>query len=121
MRTAFAAFLALAAAALLAPAAEAHAHLKTALPEKSAAMKMSPKEIRLTFNESLAHASRIALTSKAGKTLATGGREAGKSDRQLIIPLTRKLAPGEYVVKWRAVGADAHVVRGAYNFAVSSS
>jgi methionine-rich copper-binding protein CopC len=89
MRTAFAAFLALAATALLAPAAEAHAHLKTAVPEKQAAVKRSPKEIWLTFNESLARASRIELTSKAGKTLATGGREAGKSDRQLVIPLTR--------------------------------
>jgi len=121
MRTAFTAFLALAAAALLAPAAQAHAHLRTAVPEQQAAVKMSPKEIRLTFNEALAHASRIELASKAGKTLASGGRETGKSDRQLIIPLTRRLSPGEYVVKWRAVGADAHVVRGAYNFAVSSS
>ena len=98
--------------------ANAHPLPKTATPKPNAVLSTSPTEIRIGFSEGLVGPfSGMEIRDKSGKPLITGTAVLNPSDSsQLILPLTFKLAPGTYTVKWHAVGDDTHRVAGQYTF-----
>jgi len=112
--------LAVLAISLLATSANAHPKLKSASPAADVSSKVSPREIKLNFNESvIAKFSGLELKDKAGKTLATGAPANDPGDRkQLVVPLPSPLMPGRYTVTWHAVSEDTHRVKGEYSFRV---
>jgi methionine-rich copper-binding protein CopC len=112
--------LAVLAMAALAGSAEAHPKLKSVSPAADFSSKVSPKEIRLNFSESvIAKLSGLELKDEAGKTIATGAPANDPGDRkQLVVPLPAPLTAGRYKVTWHAVSEDTHRVKGEYSFGV---
>jgi copper resistance protein C len=119
MKTSFAALM-LIAVSLSAGMAYAHPELQSAEP---AAGKTSapPQQIKIMFNENvIAQFSGIELKDQAGKAVATGKATTDPTNKKLmIVPITDKLAAGEYKVEWHAVSDDTHRVKGSYSFSVA--
>jgi copper transport protein len=86
----------------------AHAKLLKSDPVEGSTVKAAPTRFVLTFGEP-AKLTRL--------TLQKGAEPARK-----IGPLpTPKLEPGKYVLAWRAVGNDSHVVPGKLTFTVGAT
>jgi methionine-rich copper-binding protein CopC len=106
-----------AAFVLFAAAAQAHTHLKDSVPAEGSTVSVSPPNIVLKFSE----ASRLtALTVKA---------EGGAEQKLAPLPTTPAaevtvrapmLAPGKYVVTWRAMSGDSHIMSGELHFTISA-
>lgn len=111
------------AAAILCGVSIAYAHpeLQSAEPAIGAATAVSPKQIRITFNESvIPQFSGIELKDQTGKTIATGKATTDPANKKLlIVPVMEQLLPGDYKVEWHAVSDDTHRVKGSYSFSVS--
>lgn len=110
--------LALAATLCAAPlAASAHSAQKPGTPRDGETLAAAPKIIRLNFGDPM----RITVLKLIGP--------------QGEIPLTRTdgmkpvtaieatpggaMAPGEYAIEWKGMGADGHVMEGAVDFTIS--
>ena len=93
--------------------AEAHTHLKTSVPAEGSVVTLSPTNIVLTFSE----AARItALTvQKDGDAEWKLSPLPTTFAEQVAIP-SPKLAPGKYIVSWRVVSDDGHVMAGKLHF-----
>jgi len=106
------------AAFAFASAAAAHPQVKSAGPAPGSVVKISPKAIRIAFNEAVvASFSGIELTNASGQKQTTGAASLDPSDKkQLIVPVNGELAPGKYTVAWHVVGDDTHHVEGKFNF-----
>jgi len=94
--------------------AQAHTHLEGSVPADKSRVS-APAAIELRFSE----AARVtALTLQKGteapvalKALPT------KAAAQVSVPVSQ-LAAGGYVVNWRVVGDDGHVMSGNFSFTV---
>ncbi len=109
-------------AAILADrAAFAHPELRSAEPAAGAAAATSPKQIKITFTEALIpQFSGAEVKDQAGKTIATGKATVDPANRkQLVVPVSEPLPPGDYTVEWHAVSEDTHRVKGSYSFSVA--
>jgi methionine-rich copper-binding protein CopC len=109
------------AASLFGSAACAHPDLQSAEPAAGAVMTTSPKQIRITFNESvIPQFSGVEVKDQTGKVISTGKAVTDPANRKLlVVPLKEQLPPGEYRVEWHAVADDTHRVKGNYTFSVS--
>jgi methionine-rich copper-binding protein CopC len=97
---------------------EAHARLESSDPPNASTVTTAPARVTLVFSES------ARLTS-----LAIQGPHATSSQRLVVhlaedqvrhvVPLP-KLAPGDYVLTWRALSDDSHVTSGTVKFSVRS-
>jgi methionine-rich copper-binding protein CopC len=106
-----------AALALFSGIVHAHTHLEKAMPADNSVLASSPSELMLHFSE----ATRLTALSiqKEGESESTNISALPKDSSQaLTIPLN-PLAPGKYLVKWRALGADKHVMSGTLHFTVT--
>jgi methionine-rich copper-binding protein CopC len=109
------------AASLLAGTAFAHPELLSAEPAVGAAAATSPKRIKITFSEAvIPQFSGAEVKDQAGKTIATGEATLDPANRkQLVVPVSEPLPPGDYKVEWHAVSDDTHRVKGSYSFSVA--
>ncbi len=100
--------------------AGAHAFLVEASPKVGGRVAASPTELRLSFDEDLTpRQSSAVLSDAAGHVVATGAARLDAKDASvMIVPLIARLAPGRYLVRWRAVSPDHHVNTGDYGFSV---
>ncbi|MBE0703629.1 MAG: copper homeostasis periplasmic binding protein CopC [Afipia sp.] len=100
--------------------AYAHPELQLAEPAAGAAT-VSPKQIKIAFNEAIiARFSGVQLKDKTGKAIPTGKSATDPANKKLLlVPITEKLAPGDYKVEWYAVSDDTHRVKGSYVFSVT--
>ncbi|MGX1475851.1 UNVERIFIED_CONTAM: copper transport protein [Streptomyces canus] len=101
-------------------AASAHAALRTTDPEDGSVLKSAPRDITLTFTESVGLLDdSFRVLDPDGKRLKVtdAGHGAGGSDTASV-SLPAKLAQGTYTVAWRVVSADSHPVSGAFTFSV---
>jgi len=98
---------------VVAVSAQAHAHLQQATPADGSVLNAAPTELVLQFSEA------------AQLTTLTIARDGGAE--QKLTPLPKKpqakiavslpaLGPGRYVVRWRALSADGHVLPGQIHF-----
>ena len=110
-------FVALTTAALLACSAlaESHTHLEGAQPAEGSVVATAPANIVLKFSE----AARVtALTvQKDGEAEQKLAPLPTAASEQVSVPAP-KLAPGKYVVNWRVVSADNHVMSGKLHFTI---
>jgi methionine-rich copper-binding protein CopC len=93
--------------------AQAHAHLAGSVPANESVVTASPPSIQLRFS----HAVRLtALTveSADGERQALEGLPAEAAESLAVV--APKLAPGKYVVSWRALSKDNHVMSGKFSF-----
>jgi methionine-rich copper-binding protein CopC len=109
--------VALVTAALLAGSslAEAHTHLKEAQPAEGSVVATAPANIVLKFSEA---ARVMALTvQKEGAAEQKLAPLPTAPAEQVSVPAP-KLAPGKYVVNWRVVSGDNHVMSGKLHFTI---
>jgi len=97
-------------------AALAHAHLEQSVPADGSVVSRAPTQLVLRFSEP-AQLTALAIEKEHGAKQKLPP-PADKPLAQIVVPLPA-LAPGRYVVSWRAVAADGHVVPGQVHFTLS--
>jgi len=102
---------------LSASPAFAHAALKSSAPSAGATVA-APERLSLTFTE------KVRLTAVrlvvAGKNVSVETDRAVPPSETFSLPLS-SLTPGNYQVRWSALGADGHPANGAFNFTVTQT
>jgi methionine-rich copper-binding protein CopC len=103
--------------ALISVVAYGHTRLSSSFPADQATVAAAPEQVQLAFSE------EVTLTALSLHDLAGAAYELGAmptaAGREFAIPVP-KLAAGSYLVAWRAVGADTHVVSGEIHFSVTT-
>jgi copper transport protein len=99
----------------LAAAAQAHTHLKEAVPANGSTVKTSPPNIMLTFTQA-ARVTALTIQKEGGseQKLEPLPKEAAA---HVMVPAP-KLEPGKYTVTYRVLSADNHVMSGKVQFTV---
>jgi methionine-rich copper-binding protein CopC len=98
------------------PCAEAHAHLQASIPRDGSTLGTAPAALVLQFSEAARLTALWIEKSGAEKQKLTSLPPEPQS--RIAVPLP-KLAPGDYVVSWRVVGSDGHVLPGKIHFTLS--
>ena len=86
--------------------AEAHAVLESSTPAAGSVEPRRPTKVVLRFAETLAPFAHVRVYNDRGLRVDRGAPST--RGRTVVVNLARELAPGTYVVNWRAVGADGH-------------
>lgn len=103
----------------VASAAQAHAFLERADPKVGSVVQAAPAEVQLRFDEALEGAfSSIQVLDANGKPVDAAHARVDREKPQVLRLALPRLAPGSYVVKWRAVSVDTHATEGHYAFTV---
>jgi copper transport protein len=97
-------------------AALAHAHLEKASPADGSVITRAPQSLVLDFSES-AQLSALWIAKDGGARQKVA--PLPQQPQQRIVVALPALLPGNYVVSWRVVGADGHVVPGQIRFTLS--
>ncbi|MFF3432257.1 copper resistance CopC/CopD family protein [Streptomyces sp. NPDC002602] len=100
--------------------ASAHAALSGADPADGAVLKAAPKQVTLTFTES------VSLSDDAVRVLSPDNERVNPRPPQPVdgkgntarVELSGKLIEGTYTVAWRVVSADGHPISGAFVFSI---
>ena len=95
----------------------AHAHLTSSVPADASTLSSSPSGLVLNFSE-------------AAVLTAASIQKAGAAPRKLLPLPTRAVAqvsfalpaltPGVYLVSWRALSADGHIMPGKIHFTIAA-
>jgi copper transport protein len=105
--------LALCGALALPVAAWAHAHLLRAVPADGSVLQAAPARVVLTFSEAARlTALWVAPLGGTRQRIAPLPTDAAAEISVALPPLV----PGRYVLSWRVVGSDGHVVPGELHF-----
>ena len=94
---------------------EAHTYLSESIPADEAVVTVAPEEIVLGFSEAV-RLTAVSIRGDGGAELALEPLP-GETGERFVVGVS-DLSPGDYVVSWRAVGADTHVVSGEFRFTV---
>ena len=115
--------LGIAAVALLAPSAWAHAGLISSDPASGATLASAPAQVVMNFTEEPdLSLSVVHVLNTAGADVEAGPVAIGANPKQLVSPLPAKLADGSYTVSWRVVSAeDGHTTLGSFAFGVGTA
>jgi copper resistance protein C len=113
------ALAALGAFASALPAAQAHAELPLTSPSENAVLASPPTTVRLTFNEDLL-ADFAMLTVGVAKAAPRAVRPA-VDGRTLTAALPASKSAGLWVVTYRIVSVDGHVMSGTVRFTVRAA
>jgi len=105
---------------LAAPAASAHALLRSSDPSSGASLGKAPERVTLTFTEPPdLTLSTVHVLDSTGKAVESG-KAKGVPGKPLVleVPLGQ-LANGAYTVSWRTVSrADGHLTNGSFAFGI---
>ncbi|MFD2688950.1 copper resistance CopC/CopD family protein [Streptomyces phyllanthi] len=100
--------------------ASAHAALRDSDPRDGVVLKSAPRDITLTFTESVSLLDdSLRVVDPDNRAVETGepGR-AGKRSDTVRVTLPPDLDDGTYTIAWRVVSADSHPVSGALLFSI---
>jgi methionine-rich copper-binding protein CopC len=105
----------------LAAPAFAHSFLIDASPSAKEHVATSPKTLKLRFGSGVEPAySKLTLQTADGKVLAEGAVGKPDNQRELTLDVSTDLAPARYIVKYRVLSTDGHIVEGNYEFTVDA-
>jgi copper transport protein len=117
-----AAILVGAAGALAVPArADAHAVLLETRPAAGTAVDAAPEAVVLRFSETvtLVRPEDVSIVGSDARPVIAGPAERDPQNSRVITkPLGVGVAPGTYTVRYRVLSSDAHVIPGAFAFAI---
>lgn len=102
---------------LVATAALAHAHLKKAVPADGGVVETSPANVVLSFSEPARLTACWIQKGDEPKQKIEGLPTTPSADITVALP---KLDPGTYVLSWKVVGDDTHIVPGQIRFTVAA-
>lgn len=95
--------------------AHGHAHVHKSEPENNSVIATLPKNITLEFNEQV---QVTALTLQKGDAPAQElGPLPTTAAKQVAVAMP-PVATGNYIIKWRAVSGDSHIMSGKILFKV---
>jgi methionine-rich copper-binding protein CopC len=103
---------------LLAGSAFAHTKLQASTPAAGSKLSSPPASITLQFSEA------TQLTALTIRKDQASDQQLGPLPRDPAAKVTvsvPKLEAGSYVVTWRAIGADNHVMKGELHFSVTGA
>lgn len=103
---------------LAATAVSAHAHLEKAVPANGGVLSGTPGNVVLTFSEP-ARLTACWLQKDAGPKQKLSGLATAPA-QEVSVPVPQ-LQAGSYVLSWRVVGDDGHVLPGELHFTVPGS
>ena len=94
----------------------AHPHLLDSTPHDGSTLRAAPAHLELRFSE----AARLTALwlEKEGEARQKLAPPAGEARKQIEVALPA-LTPGAYLVSWRALGSDGHVVPGQVRFTLA--
>jgi len=98
---------------------QAHTYLAESVPADSAVLVEAPKEIVLTFSTDV-RLTALTLQGSSGEPQKLGPVPE-ETEQRVLVAIEHNLVPGTYLLTWRAVGADTHVVSGEIHFSVLGS
>lgn len=116
--------LALAVLGFAAAPASAHAVLVDSSPRDGVRLDRSPTQVLLRFDEPVQVVpDGIRVLSAEGDRADAGAARLAAGGRSVVIPLRAGLRDGRnsYLVSWRVVSADSHVVSGSLRFGVGQN
>jgi copper resistance protein C len=128
-RLALVAVLATAVVAAVVPMSSSHADarlhlsLKAAFPAKDTTLTSAPDAVRLWLSEpaDLA-ATKIEVKNASGAVVPTAALTRGERREDPVVALfTTPPGNGRYVIDWRAMSKDGHVVKGTHAFTVRAA
>jgi copper transport protein len=99
----------------LATLCDAHTHLKDSQPADGSVVMVAPDNIVLRFSEA-ARITALAL-HKVGEAERKLGPLPTAAAQEVTVPLS-KLGPGKYVVTYRVVSGDGHIMSGEFHFTI---
>jgi copper transport protein len=104
------------------PAAYAHAEIEATSPVDEAVLGAAPHQVELRFSEGVILPQRsIQLLDADGHPVGIGAPAHPAGRGELVTATLPPVLPqGTYVVAWRVVSDDAHVVSGAFEFSVGA-
>ncbi|MEF3365622.1 copper resistance protein CopC [Methylocystis sp. 9N] len=106
------------ACVLVASSAFAHSFLVDASPSSKEHVVGSPKTVKLRFGGGVEpQYSKITIETTDGKVLGEGNTGVPDKPRELMANAP-ELAPGKYIVRYRVLSTDGHIVEGNYEFTV---
>lgn len=97
----------------------AHAYLVKSSPAQRAVLFHAPAKIQLWFNERLEpRYSSLTLSDANGNPVEIGKAEVSADDPKQLTAVLKPLAAGRYVIKYRVLSVDGHVVKDQFPFTV---
>ena len=100
-------------------AAQAHAHLRTAVPAVGGTVPASPPAVAITFSEGVEpRFSTIEVQDAAGQRVDRNDVHTAPTDNKVLSVGVPQLAPGTYTVVWHATAVDTHKTEGAFQFTI---
>ncbi|MER6445968.1 transporter [Streptomyces venezuelae] len=98
----------------------AHAGLSGSDPADGTVLKTAPKQVTLTFTESVSFSedSLRVLTPQNERANPRPAQYADGKDNTARVELSGELPEGTYTVAWRVVSADGHPIAGAFVFSI---
>jgi methionine-rich copper-binding protein CopC len=103
--------------AFAATAALAHAHLRKAVPADGGVVTVAPANVVLSFSEPARLTACWIQKGDAARQKVDGLPTAPAQEISVPVP---KLEAGTYVLSWRVVGDDGHIVPGQIHFTISA-
>ncbi|MGX1372705.1 copper transport protein [Streptomyces canus] len=102
--------------------ASAHAVLTSSDPRAGTVLKTAPKEVTVSFDESVALAEdSVRVLDPDGRPVTAGDpTHADGAADTACVPVISDLHKGTYTVSWRVLSADSHAVSGAFTFSVGA-
>jgi len=100
-----------------------HLKLVRSFPAADTVLAASPEHIMIELSESVElTGAKLTLAREGGAPVALGAlrREAG-APKLLRADVRTALASGGYVVSWRTMSKDGHVVKGTFGFRVGAA
>jgi hypothetical protein len=98
-----------------------HAYLVKSSPARRAVLSTPPMRVVLWFNERLeAQFSQLSIWNAEGQQVDGGEVEVGPDDRKRLSVGLPTLHPGSYIVKYRVLSVDGHIVEADYPFTIRS-
>jgi copper resistance protein C len=99
--------------------ADAHSFLVDASPSAKDHVASAPKTIKLRFGAGVEPAySKLTIETGDGKVLAQGAVGKPDNPRELTLNAPSELPPARYIVRYRVLSTDGHIVEGNYEFTV---
>lgn len=97
-----------------------HITLEASLPEDDQTVSDEVSEVRLFFSDApLMRGASIRVVNSSRRLVRSSPPEADETDpRQLSVQIDPALPAGRYVVQWRCIADDGHVMRGDFTFEV---
>lgn len=99
-----------------------HLRLVKSEPADSTSLTTAPADIKLWFSEDPQLAVTRVYLTQAKDTIALAALTRAKEPKSPIVArVVGKIVPGAYVVDWRTMGTDGHVLKGTFKFKVANA